>query len=245
MKLFFPKFNDKGMAAARRKALHEKLDQMQKGDLTRTVLHSIVADVLGAFPPLAVGQSQVDGVTRRADVFAIPADGHGKSLLFDVTGKHCTAKADIKAQIKSHIRLLEKNVSAFNSNHHLAADNQDFPAVASAVRTKNKLYDLIPKLANIQARFGTLPRLKFVPAVVTHRCEMSRDLLDSIEYCTGRYKASLRISPHIDGLTPSVAGSRFRAQFKNDISVQMVSGFGKQLLATVSMSFAASFSSVC
>ena len=148
-------------------------------------------------------------------------------------------------KIKSHIRLLEKNVSAFNSNHHLAADNQDFPAVASAVRTKNKLYDLIPKLANIQARFGTLPRLKFVPAVVTHRCEMSRDLLDSIEYCTSRYKASLRISPHIDGLTPSVAGSRFRAQFKNDISVQMVSGFGKQLLATVSMSFAASFSSVC
>ena len=74
---------------------------------------------------------------------------------------------------------------------------------------------------------------------------MSRDLLDSIEYCTNRFKASLRNTPHIDGLTPSVAGSRYRAQFKNDLSVQMVRGFGKQLLATTSISFAASFSNNC
>lgn len=35
------------------------------------------------------------------------------------------------------------------------------------------------------------------------------------------------------------------AQFKNDLSVQMVRGFGKQLLATVNMSFATSFSNSC
>ena len=109
-----------------------------------------------------------------------------------------------------------------------------------AVKKKRDIYGLIESLANLQdSKFSTRQKTKFVAAIMTHRCEMSRELIDAIEYCTNRYKSSLRVTPHIDGLTPSVAGSVYRSQFKTDLCVQMVSGFGRQLLATASMSLAA------
>ena len=109
-----------------------------------------------------------------------------------------------------------------------------------AVKKKHDVYGLIETLGNVAAsKFDSRQKLKFVAAFMTHRYEMSRDLINTIEYCTNRYKASLRVSPHIDGLTPSAAGAIYRNQFKTDLCVQMVSGFGRQLLSTANMSFAA------
>ena len=112
-----------------------------------------------------------------------------------------------------------------------------------AVKKKHDVYGLIETLGNVAAsKFDSRQKLKFVAAFMTHRYEMSRDLINTIEYCTNRYKASLRVSPHIDGLTPSAAGAIYRNQFKTDLCVQMVSGFGRQLLSTANMSFAAAVS---
>ena len=105
------------------------------------------------------------------------------------------------------------------------------------------LYGLIEKLANIQASgFGPQQRLKFIPAAMTHRCEFASEFMSNIEYCVGHYKSLLRVTPHIDGLTPAKAAANFRRQFKTDLCVQMATGFGRQLLATVCMSLSASVS---
>ena len=49
----------------------------------------------------------------------------------------------------------------------------------------------------------------------------------------------MRVTPHIDGLTPAKAAANYRTPFKTDLWVQIAKGFGRQLLATVSMSLAA------
>ena len=68
---------------------------------------------------------------------------------------------------------------------------------------------------------------------------MAGELIDAIEYCTGRYKASFRVSPDIDGRTPAKAAASFRARFKHALCVQMAGGFGRQLLATSAMGLSA------
>ena len=146
----------------------------------------------------------------------------------------------MKKQLKHHLALQKQNQAMFSANYHLAPAHPESPAVKAAVADKHKTYGLIETLANAQA-FGSGPRvrLKFVAGVITHRCEMASELIDAIEYCTGRYKARLRVTPHIDGLTPAKAAANYRTQFKTDLCVQMAKGFGRQLLATVSMSLAA------
>jgi hypothetical protein len=109
--------------------------------------------------------------------------------------------------------------------------------------SKTKIYGIIESLANIQAEgFGPELPMKFVPAVITHRGEFGTQFMDAIEYCVLRYKAFLRVTPHIDGLTPARAAADYRRQFKTDLCVQMAKGFGRQLLSTVSMSLSAAVS---
>lgn len=185
----------------------------------------------------------VDGVAVRADALAVPDDGRGKAFLVDVTGVHDTTKYNTKKQFKYHVALQRRTNGVFVSNHHLASNKGDSPAVDLAVKLKRKKYGLIESLANIQAAgFGPALPLKFVAAVITHRCEMASEFINFIEYCVGRYKSRLRITPDIDGNSPAKAGALFRGQFKTDICVQVAKGFGQQLLATVNMSLSASAS---
>jgi hypothetical protein len=178
------------------------------------------------------------------DVISVPLDGRGKSLGFDVTGIGDDTVATVNKQLSYHLGLQKQTDKLFATNYHLAPTaGQDSPVIKVAARNKKKIYGLIETLANIQASgFGPELPLKFVPAVITHRGEMGTDFLSSIEYCANRYKASLRVTPHIDGLTPAKGASNYRRQFKNDLCVQMAKGFGRQLLATVSMSLSASVS---
>ena len=241
VKALFPRYNDGGTACIRRKAVLAKLESLRGHPLReiKDAIAALCADNFGCLPP--VGKS--DGVTRRIDGLLKPIDGKGKRIGIDVSGVSDSTVANIGPQLSKHLALQSKSFRAFTSNFHLGANTDDFPAIMKAVKKKNDIYSLIDSLANLQAtKFGSQLKFKFVAGIMTHRCEMSKDLINTIEYCTNRYKASLRVSPHVDGLSPSAAGSIYRAQFKTDLCVQMVRGFGRQLLATSSMSFSAAVS---
>jgi hypothetical protein len=241
LKSLFPKYNDGGLATLRRKALDNSMEEIESASTLRQqrdMILSITNDNHGRAPA-----SNDNGVARRADVSMIPLNGKGKAFLVDVTGIHDDTKATINKQLAFHLALQKKTDTLFASNFHLASNLNNSPAVKAAVTNKTKIYGLIEKLANIQASgFGPQQRLKFVPAAMTHRCELGSEFLDNIEYCVGHYKSLLRVTPHIDGLTPARAAANFRRQFKSDLCVQMATGFGRQLLATVCMSLSASVS---
>ena len=153
-----------------------------------------------------------------------------------MTGIHCSSKESVSRQLQYHMQLQRRSNVSFAANFHLASNAGDSPAVAKAVSLKRKKYGLIETLANVQAAgAGPQLRLKFVAGVMTHRCEMAGELVDSIEYCTGRYKAGLRVVPDVDGRAPAKAAASFRARFKQALCAQMVGGFGRQLLATSAM----------
>ena len=152
--------------------------------------------------------------------------------------------ASVNRQLSYHLALQKKTDKLFATNYHLApANNEDTPVVKIAAKNKTKIYGLIETLANIQAEgFGPERPMNFVPAVITHRGELGSAFIKTIEHCVLRYKASLRVTPHIDGLTPAKGAACYRRQFKTDLCVQMAKGFGRQLLATVSMSLSAAVS---
>lgn len=238
LKALFPKYNDPA-ASRRRVALEASLGDVRNAPNAanrREIVAGIVASERSNPPPAAAAE----GVAVRADVLAVPDDGRGRALLVDVTGIHCSSKESASRQLRYHVQLQRRSNVSFAANFHLASNAGDSPAVAKAVSQKHKKYGLIETLANIQAA-GAGPQLplKFVAGVMTHRCEMATELVDSIEYCTGRYKAGLRVTPDIDGRTPARAAASFRARFKQALCAQMVAGFGRQLLATSAMGLSA------
>ena len=241
LKSLFPKYNDSGLANLRRKELDSRFKEIERASTLReqrALLLEITSNNHGRDP-----SKENAGVTRRADVSMIPLNGKGGAFLVDVTGIHDDTKASINKQLAYHLTLQKKTDTLFASNFHLAPNLTNSPAVKVAVSNKMKIYGLIEKLANIQARgFGPQQRLKFIPAAMTHRCEFASEFMSNIEYCVGHYKSLLRVTPHIDGLTPAKAAANFRRQFKTDLCVQMATGFGRQLLATVCMSLSASVS---
>jgi hypothetical protein len=241
LRSLFPKYHDAD-AGRRRAALEEALDSIRAAPDNAT-RRAIVAGV-AALERNRPAPSAAEGVAVRADALAVPDDGKGKALLIDVTGVHDSTKDSINKQLAFHVQLQRRSQASFAASFSLASSAGDSPAVAKAVAGKHKRYGLIETLANIQAAgFGPQLPLKFVAGVVTHRGEMASELIDAIEYCTGRFKAGLRTCPDIDGHTPPRAAAAFRTRFKHALCVQIAGGFGRQLLATSAMGLSAAVSS--
>jgi hypothetical protein len=236
LKVLFPKHND-ATASLRRKALENQLEVISASPVN--VRNAMVAEI--ANDNHGNGAPAADAVSRRADTLAVPGNGRGVSYWCDITSINCTTKGNVNKQADYHVKLQQKDHSIFHSTHALASRVMDSPAVLVAEKIKHKKYGLIETLANLQA-LGAGPSLplKFIAAVITHRCEFSAEFINYIEACTGRYKNNLKLVPDIDGRTPAKAAMVFRSRFMLALCVQMARGFGHQLIATAAMSLSAS-----
>ena len=228
------------MAAKRRAALEERLPNIATlpNREARKAIDEIVSDNHG------VDDAPTDGVHRRADIHAVPANGKGPGYLIDGTAIHPTPKDLGKQQLKFHLETQKRSNKAFTDSYRVVSNARDSPVVRAAVKLKHKTYGLIETLANVQAAgFGASRPVKFVAAAITHQGEMSSEFLNLVTKAVGRYRSSLRLHPDIDGNTAAKAASIYRGSFKGAVCAQMARGFGRQLLATAGMSLAASISS--
>jgi hypothetical protein len=174
-----------------------------------------------------------DGCTVRADSSLVATDGTGFLYLVDASVCHTTSKSALKDTLKFHKDILQAERANFVNFLPAPKSETCSPQVVKAVKDKHDKYDLITKLLNLHAALGSAThQAKFVAAIMSHRGEMSGELIDLIECLSKRFKANERRSENIDGLTPSQATARFRADFKGRLYVALARGWALQLRST-------------
>jgi len=100
------------------------------------------------------------------------------------------------------------------------------PAVMRAVKNKINKYDLICRVCDIQTTVKRTGRpIELVPAIVTHRGEMSTELLDLIEQCTSKVKFARNVFDML-GRSNAQRATYFRREFKDSIICAIAKGWG-------------------
>jgi hypothetical protein len=168
----------------------------------------------------------------RADL-ALTAPGRsGKIYIFDISYVHSTGITCLDNQVSHCCDILDADLQAIESHEEIPKNIAPSPKVAKSMLRKTKAYCLLNALMNVQYAAGQASSAAVtVPAIFSHRGEMSPQVFRFIETCTAIYKASQKKIRNLDGLTPSQASARYRKRFKDDLFATMAKGWGNQLLA--------------
>ena len=121
-------------------------------------------------------------------------------------------------------------VSNFTRGLPSVRNGHPTPVIASAIKVKRAKYSVLNKLLGLQASLYTVAKkCDFVVAAISHRGEMSGELIDFIEDVTMKFKYEERKRYNVDGLTALQATTAFRSDFKLRIYTSLVRGWGTQL----------------
>jgi len=171
----------------------------------------------------------------RGDLLVSDSAGHRKDKLLDFSGIH-TSSSGVRNQQYNDLVAHQIREAALLKTGLIASDDGETYACRKAVQRKHRKYDIIQTLANIQASaYGVSRPLTFIAAIITHRGELSSELMNFVSSCTARFKALKKLSPAMCGLTPSQAAAKYRSDLKTALYCQMARGWGRQLVATRAM----------
>jgi hypothetical protein len=172
----------------------------------------------------------------RADAFLEPKDGNGGTILIDASITHITAKSALQSSLKYFTNELQTEREDYKNNMPtpLLQKLTNSPQVVATAKKKDDKYALIERLMNLRVAIGNsgMRRVKFIPAIMSHRGELGGGLIDLIETCSARFKARERRQENIDGYTPAQATAAYRSNFKSSLLVALAKGWGAQLLST-------------
>jgi hypothetical protein len=219
--LIFPKHTNKQVRDNQRKVTDAISAMVSAQDRVQAV-----REVLSTLPRM----EPTEAGAIRPDVLLFPLNGKGKQLILDGKVTHGTCTTQIDAQEKFFSAKAVQVVTLFADGLAPSEQDGDSPAVAKAVREKREKYGLVADLINLEvaAKLANT-QAEVIPAVITHRGEMSGAILDLIEHLTSRFRSVARHSFDIDGRTVVQRVSDFRRDFKTSLMVQLASRWGSML----------------